>query len=130
MVLHPLQAQANKQTGFTLIETIVAMAIAATALVVLLDRLGSSARIQTDIAEQTILLEANIDVLERSRLLDTAPIGGESGDWALGEQQLPWTLEIKKTALEGFMRQDVTIRMPSGGESSLFLYRDHSEKTN
>jgi len=70
----------RRNAGFTLLEVMVALAIAATALVVLMSRLGSSADIQYSLKANALAMETAMDVLARERMKPDLPKSGESGE--------------------------------------------------
>ena len=54
----------NSERGFSLIEVLVALGIAAVALVALVGRLGASADVQHSLASHTIMLDTAINLLQ------------------------------------------------------------------
>jgi len=109
--------------GFTLLEVMAALAIAATALVVLLSRLGASADIQHDVFMHALSLETAVDVLNRERLSESVSTSQKEGkDEALGVE-LAWSIQPEQTMVPGFLRQNVTVTAPREAPVSLFLYR-------
>ncbi|MDX8412152.1 MAG: type II secretion system minor pseudopilin GspI [Mariprofundaceae bacterium] len=109
--------------GFTLLEVMVALAIAATALVVLLSRLGASADLQHDVFIHALSLETAVDVLNRERMYDTLVTSQMEGkDEAMGVE-LNWTIRPEETMDSSFLRYSVTVAVPSESPVDLFLYR-------
>ncbi len=113
-----------RQRGFTLIEALVALAIAATALVVLLGRLGASAEVQRTLEDQRLALDAAANLLA-GEMLRLAPDGREtSGELQLAGRRLHWRRWTEKTFLDGFVRVNVAVAVEGEPEATLFLYRE------
>lgn len=110
--------------GFTLLEVMVALAIAATALVILLSRLGASADIQHDVYMHALALETAVDVLARERLSGAVATSEKGGNEQAGETEMSWTVKPEVTAVPGFVRQNVTVSAPGESAVRLFLYRE------
>lgn len=113
----------KSQRGFTLIEALVALGIAATALVVLMGRLGSSADIQRSLSLHERLLDA------ASNKLAEQLVNRESGDdrdgvIEAGELRMVWRSWTEKTELNGFIRRNVAVKVAGEDEVSLFTYQD------
>ena len=101
----------------------VALAIAATALVVLLSRLGASADLQHDVFIHALSLETAVDVLNRERMYDTLVTSQMEGkDEAMGVE-LNWTIRPEETMDSSFLRYSVTVAAPGESPVDLFLYR-------
>jgi len=110
--------------GFTLLEVMVALAIAATALVVLMSRLGNSADIQYSLKANALAMETAMDVLARERIKPNLPRTEERGEvHALG-QLLTWKTSVETTPVTGFVRQHVAVSVRGEPEVHLFLYRN------
>jgi len=113
----------NREAGFTLIETLVALMIASTALVVLMGRLGSSADIQHSLFLHELALEsARNKMAELSITSLTAD--EQQGTIEAGGMQLTWRSWSEQTMLDGFVRLNVTMQAPGEPEVAVFLYRD------
>ncbi len=108
--------------GFTLLEVLVAMAIAATALVVLLQRVGTSSDTQHVLDFQSLALATAIDVLERGRL-EPLTYDERHGQADVQGLRMLWTTSVEKTDVPGFVRQNIEVRAPDGRSYRLFLYR-------
>ena len=113
----------SSQRGFTLIEALVALGIAATALVVLMGRLGSSADIQRSLSLHERLLDA------ASNKLAEQVANRESGDdrdgvIEAGELRMVWRSWTERTELDGFVRRNVAVKVADEPEVSLFIYQD------
>jgi len=113
----------RSDTGFTLLEVMVALAIAATALVVLISRLGSSADIQYSLKANALAMETAMDVLARERMKPGLPGSEESGEVHTQGQLLTWKTEVETTPVKGFVRQNVTVSTKGEPDVQLFLYR-------
>ncbi len=118
-----MSMQHRGEAGFTLIEALVALMIAATALVVLMERLGASADIQRNLRMQQLLLDAADNKLAE---LSLAPLtqDEQSGVIERGDLQLDWRSWVEKTALDGFVRMNVSVQAPNEPKVTLFLYRE------
>ncbi|MDX8392799.1 MAG: type II secretion system minor pseudopilin GspI [Mariprofundaceae bacterium] len=109
--------------GFTLLEVMVALAIAATALVALMGRVGSSADIQHDLSMHAEALSLAVNQLESLRL-EKAPVAEREGEVETGRGVFHWQLTLEKTLDDGFVRQNMLVTAPDGGEVRMFLYRN------
>ena len=108
--------------GFTLLEVMVALAIAATALVVLMGRVGSSADIQRDLALHAEAMSLGVNELERIAML-RAPAPDASGEMETASGTFRWKSTQQATLDARFVRQEMLVTAPDGGTVSLFLYR-------
>lgn len=108
--------------GFTLLEVMVALAIAATALVVLIGRVGSSADIQRDLALHAEALDIAVNELERIAL-QQAPAPDVSGEVQAPSGTYRWESKQVATLDAHFVRQNMQVTDPDGGKVNLFLYR-------
>jgi len=113
----------RRNRGFTLLEVMAALAIAATALVVLVSRLGVSADIQHGVFIHALALETAVDVLSRERLAEFVNTSQKEGvDEAL-DVELTWSILPEATMVPGFLRQNITVEAPGEAPVELFLYR-------
>ncbi|MDQ6972738.1 MAG: type II secretion system minor pseudopilin GspI [Mariprofundaceae bacterium] len=108
--------------GFTLLEVLVALAIAATALVVLMGRVGSSADIQRDLALHAEAMGVAVNELERIRL-KAVPAEDVQGEVETASGLFRWQSKQVSTLDAGFVRQNMVVTAPDGGTVKLFLYR-------
>jgi len=113
---------ASNESGFTLIEALVALMIASTALVVLMGRLGSSANIQHSLMMHELAMDS-----ARNKLVEltisSASLDEQQGVIETGDIQLEWRSWSEKTMLDGFMRQNVSVKAPNEPKVTVFLYR-------
>jgi len=112
-----------KSSGFTLIEVLVALAIAATALVAMTGRLGASSDVQHTLSLQTLMLDTALDLMERQRLSALPPTDSQDGDVTVRGVDLHWRLWSEEAGLDGFLRQNLTVSAAHEPDLSLFLYR-------
>jgi len=112
--------------GFTLLEVMVALAIAATALVALMGRVGASADIQHDLAMQAEAMSVAVNEIERIKI-EKKNVGDAQGEVETTSGVFQWKATIEHTADDGFVRQNMLVTAPDGGTVTLFLYRDVSQ---
>ncbi len=112
------------EQGFTLIEAIVALAIAAVALVVLMGRLGASANIQRTLAMHALALDVASNELARQSLQPSTSGTEQSGTVEASGITLNWRSWTEKTMLDGFVRRNIAVSAPGEPEVGLFLYRE------
>jgi len=113
--------------GFTLLEVMVALAIAATALVALMGRIGASADIQHDLSMHAEALSLAVNELEKLRL-EKGAAAEKEGEVESKRGVFHWKLTIERTLDDGFVRQNMLVTAPDGGEVRMFLYRSIASK--
>jgi len=111
------------QKGFTLLEVLVALAIAAVALVTLTSRVGASADTQLSLSRHALALQAAVNVLEQQRLKAGIPTKEEHGEVEMHGQTLQWRTIVEKTQVDGFVRVKVEVTAPGEPAVKLFLFR-------
>lgn len=111
------------ERGFTLIEVLVALGIAAVTLVALVGRLGASADVQFSLASHTVALDMAMNLLEAERESDAVSGDEKQGDTMVGGVDYHWRLWTEKTEQEGFVRRNVSVKHPVEPAVTLFLYR-------
>jgi len=113
----------TSERGFTLIEALVALMIASTALVVLMGRLGSSANIQHTLSMQTLAMDSARNKLTELTVASSS-LDDQQGVIDVGDMQLEWRSWSEKTMLDGFMRLNVSVKVPDEPKVVVFIYRD------
>ena len=111
----------NRQSGFTLIEALVALMIAATALVVLMGSLGSSADSQRTLSMHQLAMEHAQNKLAELAITSSS-LDDQKGSIEVANIQLEWRSWSEQTMLDGFVRLNVSVQAPDEPEVSLFLY--------
>ncbi len=114
----------GSERGFTLIEAIVALGIAATALVVLMGRLGASADMQRDLAMHALAMDVALNELARQAQQSSVSGREQHGTVKVGGQTLTWRSWTEKTLLDGFVRRNIAVKAPDEPELVLFIYRE------
>jgi len=109
--------------GFTLIEVLVALAIASFALVALMGRLGASADIQRSLSLNALALDVGRNVLAEDQLHPLLS-DEKQGDIEFGKVRLHWRSWSEKTLLDSFVRRNVAVKVEHEPEVTLFMYRD------
>ncbi len=112
------------QAGFTLIEALVALMIAATALVTLMTSLGTSADIQRTLSMHDLAMEQAQNKLTELSLNPSTSQDEQSGSIEIADIQLQWRSWTEQTMMPGFVRLNVSIQAPDEPEVVLFLYRN------
>jgi len=101
-----------KQAGFTLLEIMVALAIVATAMVVLAGRLGASSDLQRDVHLRLQALEIGADLLDRARLHGSLLDDGH-GSVSVDGDRFDWEMQMRPGPAAGLQLLAVTVRTPS-----------------
>ncbi|MDQ6950538.1 MAG: type II secretion system minor pseudopilin GspI [Mariprofundales bacterium] len=111
------------QSGFTMLEVMVALAIAATALVTLMGREGASADIQEGVSLHALALATAVNQLEGQRLEPSLPNSDTHGEVTVNGQVLQWRGRVEHTATAGFVIQHMAVTASKEPPVKLFLYR-------
>ncbi len=115
-----------KQDGFTLIEVLVALAIAVTALMAMTGRLGASSDIQHALSTHALMTETAQDLIEAEHLTAGVSMHEKSGVRDVGNYSFNWRIWMEKTSIDGFVRQNVEVTTEGDEPVRLFLYRHTS----
>ena len=110
-------------SGFTLIEVLVALAIASLALVALMGRLGASADIQRSLTLYVLAMDTARNVLAEERLQKSVSGREKQGDIDAAGITLHWRTWSEKTMLDNFVRRNVAVQAGNEPEVTLFMYR-------
>jgi|UPI0003642DB2 general secretion pathway protein I len=108
--------------GFTLIEVLVALSIAAFALVALLGRLGASSDIQITLMQQQTAETVARNQLAEQMLKPNAAANDDSGDVQWQGQNFHWRAWTEKTELPKFVRRNVAVQSEGQPEVRLFVF--------
>lgn len=100
----------EKDTGFTLLEVLVALLLLSLALVALVRLAGLDARGTAQLREGTIAQWVAANALAETRLRDGFPaLGRSTGEATMAGQRWRWTLEVSATEEPGIRRMDVQV---------------------
>jgi len=113
----------STESGFTLIEVLVALSIGSFALVALMGRLGASADVQRTLALHALSLNEGRNLLAEDRLNPSVSNSEEQGDVDVSGVTMHWRTWTEKTALDGFVRRNVAVQAGNEPEITLFMYR-------
>jgi len=117
-----MSAQHASNQGFTLVETLVALSIAAVALTTLAGRLGVSADTQRTLVIHSTMLEVATNILEKQRLSTVVNLDDKEGKIEARGMKMAWKLSAEKTELDNFVRQNVVVSYANEPDVSLFLF--------
>ena len=99
------------ESGFTLIEVLVALAIVAIGMAALLSALSSSADSATYLRDKTFAEWVALNRIEEVRLAAALPQEGKTdGDVELAGRKWKWQQEVLKTEVTGVLRVDVRVK--------------------
>lgn len=113
----------QSEQGFTLIETLVALGIAAVALTALTGRLGISADTQRSLMAHATMLEVATNILEEQRFSPVVNVDDREGELEMRGMPLTWKLTSEKTEVDVFVRQNITVSAANEEDVHLFLYQ-------
>ena len=98
------------QTGFTLMEVLIALAILALSLVAVIGAAGSSTRLSSGLRDRTFADWVALNELTTLRIAATAPSDSSlSGDADMGDQKWHWIAKISSTSDPNLLRIDVDV---------------------
>jgi len=102
---------AGRESGFTLIEVLVALAIVTIGMGALLGTLSSSADSTSYMRDKTFAEWVALNRLEEVRLALQRPTKGKSdGEAELAGRKWKWAQEVLETEVKGILRVDVSVR--------------------
>jgi general secretion pathway protein I len=112
----------RRQTGFTLIEVLVALAIVAIGMAALLSALSSSADSASYLRDKTFAEWVALNRIEEVRLANALPQEGKTdGEVELANRKWKWQQEVMKTEVTGILRVDVRVKPTEiSGDSNWF----------
>jgi len=102
----------------------VALAIAATALLVLMGRVGASADTQRTLVTHELALDAATNELAKESLQASVSGAEQSGVVKEEGMELRWRSWTEKTLLPGFVRRNIAVSAPGEPDVTLFLYKE------
>lgn len=116
------------QTGFTLVEVLVALAILAIALAAVLRAMGQSIDLTTDLRDRTVALWAAEErATERLLRAQWPDLDTTEGTMEFGEREWRWRERVSATPFPELRRVDIEIRAARSpdvlGRASLFMRR-------
>jgi len=113
----------KQSRGFTLIEALVALAIASLALVALMGRLGASADVQRSLSLHDLSLDVARNILAQEQLKGRLSGDEKQGEVEAAGVQFTWRTWSEKTMLDHFVRRNVAVRVGDEPALKLFIYR-------
>jgi len=108
--------------GFTLLEMLLALSIAATALVVMMARLGHSADMLQGFESHLLGIETAMELLERERLISEKP-EAKMGSISVQGIEMTWESKVKGTPFDLIKRHEYYVSREGEADVMLFLYR-------
>ena len=116
----------NQQSGFTLLEVMIAIAILAIALLAVFQMQSQSISMATEARFTT-----TASLLAQSKMADVESAASltnrtENGDFGPDYPQYGWNLKVTDTRISGFKRVEVTVFnkvLARGGSYSLLFYK-------
>lgn len=117
-----------KQQGFSLIEVLVALGIAAVALVALMGRLGISADTQLTLGRYATAMDVARNVIESERAQAVPPVNDTSGDEEISGQIYHWRASTEETQLGLMVRRNIEVSIANEPPIRLFYYHEVPEQ--
>ena len=109
----------NRRSGFTLIEVLVALAIAAMGLAAVLSVVTNAARDSTYLREKTFATWIALNQLTTVRIGTTMPsVDRTDGDVAFANGKWKWQQTVTQTEVPGMRRVDVAVRHAEDPDTS------------
>ncbi len=108
--------------GFTFIEVLAALAIAAFALTALIGRLGASTDIQRGLIHQRQMQNIARNLINEEILANDPSAQESSGELQWRGNTFQWRKWTEKTELERFVRRNVAVRMDGEPEFTTFVF--------
>lgn len=110
------------QRGFTLIEVLVALSIAAFALMALMGRMGASSDIQRTLVHHRLAMDVARNVLAEELLNKQGSPDERDGDLEWQKQIFHWRVWTEKTEIDRFVRRNVSVKVADEPPVKLFLF--------
>jgi general secretion pathway protein I len=108
------RSPAQRTSGFTLVEVLVALAIVAMGMAALFAALSSSADSASYLRDKTFAEWVAMNRIEEVRLAAKRPSKGKSnGEVEMAGQKWRWAEEVQETEVKGILRIDVSVRPAS-----------------
>jgi len=116
--IHPSPLRVAQQTGFTLVEVMVALAIAALGLAAVAASMSQMVDAATSMQQRTYADWIALNKIAEMRLANVVPeVSSTSGEVEYAGAEWQWRATISETGVENLFRVDVTISVPGEKES-------------
>lgn len=110
---------ARIESGFTLIEVMVALVVVALGMTAVIQAVGDTASNSAYLREKTIAHWIAMNKVTELRLLPTAPkIAKTSDDVEMAGRTWRWTMDVQATPVESVRRIDVSVRAKEAAEKT------------
>ncbi len=107
----------NKQLGFTLVETLVALAVMGFVVGALLVLIGQNSRFAAAMRDRTMASIAADNLMIEAMVLREATETGESeGDVTIGDQAMIYHRNIYETGVDDVLRIEITVEDKTTGQ--------------
>jgi len=104
--------RSQRQTGFSLVEMLAALAILAISGVALMNAMTTSTRAAQLTQDLTLAQITAQNMLSEQLINDRAPLRERRGDYELGGRSFIWTLEIETTSQPNLVRLRLVVADP------------------